>query len=286
MKKSTMWTIVAVVIIAIGGGAFYATQKSNGDRVNASYNDAMTSGKNAVAVKNYKRASKAFDKAIGIKKTPEARAYKDQADSMQAAITATKAGQYTRARVMADNVITKSSGYAVLARQGRKLKATIADVQDNYDSEIKPIFTAAAQAEASKDYEKAIDEYQKVIDLPYIDGKYYAQYKKAALKGIKVNKQAAAKGNNGTAAGVDNSTAAKDTGNAGKVGEGAMGNHKVHGKTVTTKQIKQLRKRVGKLMGDDGMSWSPQDLIDLYRNSGRTKPSKITKQDVENYLKP
>ena len=64
-----------------------------------------------------------------------------------------------------------------------------------------------------------------------------------------------------------------------------MGDHKVHGQTVTNDQIAQLRKRVTKL-GYEGMAWSPQDLIDLYRKSGRANPDQITKNDVRNYLKP
>ncbi|BDR61105.1 hypothetical protein [Lactobacillus xylocopicola] len=288
MKKSTILTIVAVVVIAIGGGVFYATQKANHNQVDASYNDAMTSGKKAVADKDYKRASSAFEKALGIKQTDQAKAYKDQSDNMLVAITATKAGKYDRALNRVDGVIKQNAGYGVLVKQGKQLKETIEDVQDNYDHEITPIFTAAEEAESNQQYVTAVEQYQRVLDLPYINGQYYSKYKERAQKGIKRDKKAA-KNNNGTAAvpyGSKSSRANKhDTGNAGKTGEGAMGNHKVHGKTVTNKQIDQLRKRVGQL-GYEASSWSPQDLIDLYRNSGQNRPSKITSQDVQNYLKP
>ncbi|KGG54899.1 hypothetical protein [Lactobacillus sp. wkB10] len=287
MKKTTIGTIVAVVIIAIGGGVFYATQKSNNDKVEASYNSAMTTGKNAVADKDYSEASSAFAKAFSIKKTDQAKAYKNQSDNMISAINATKKGKYNDALNETANVIQRKNGYAVLVKQGKKLKTTIEDVQDNYDHEIQPIFLAASQAELAKQYLKAADQYQKVLDLPYIDEQYYSQYKIKAEKGLKDNQKAAKENNNGSSSQSYNSISGKepDTGNAGKTGEGSMGNHKVHGKTVTNKQIAQLRKRVGKF-GYDSMSWSPQDLIDLYRKSGRTKPSKITKQDIQNYLKP
>lgn len=294
MKKSTIWTIVAVVIIAIGGGVFYATQKSNSNQVDASYNSAMQQGKDAVADKNYSKASSAFDKALGIKKTAQAKAYKSQADNMLSAISATKDGKYDDALTNVNNVVTANNGYATLTKQGRKLKTTIKDVQDNYENEIKPIFDNAKQAENDKQYLQAIDQYQKVLDLPYINGQYYAKYKKQAKKGVDKNKKLADENDNGAGAltrsyrSSSNSNSAKqnqDTGNAGKTGEGAVGDHKVHGKTVTNNQISQLRKRVTKL-GYDGMSFSPQDLIDLYRKSGRSKPSKITKSDVADYLKP
>lgn len=292
MKKSTIWTIVAVVIIAIGGGVFYATQKANSNQVDASYNSAMQQGKDAVADKNYAKASSAFDKALGIKKTAQAKAYKGQADNMLSAISATKKGKYDDALTTVNNVVAANNGYATLTKQGRKLKTTIKDVQDNYENEIKPIFDNAKQAENDKQYLQAADQYQKVLDLPYINGQYYAKYKKQAKKGVDKNKKLADENDNGAGALTrsyrSSSNSAKqnqDTGNAGKTGEGAVGNHKVHGKTVTNSQISQLRKRVTKL-GYDGMSFSPQDLIDLYRKSGRSKPSKITKSDVADYLKP
>lgn len=292
MKKSTIWTIVAVVIIAIGGGVFYATQKANSNQVDASYNSAMQQGKDAVADKNYAKASSAFDKALGIKKTAQAKAYKGQADNMLSAISATKKGKYDDALTTVNNVVAANNGYAILTKQGRKLKTTIKDVQDNYENEIKPIFDNAKQAENDKQYLQAANQYQKVLDLPYINGQYYAKYQKQAKKGVDKNKKLADENDNGAGALTrsyrSSSNSAKqnqETGNAGKTGEGAVGNHKVHGKTVTNSQISQLRKRVTKL-GYDGMSFSPQDLIDLYRKSGRSKPSKITKSDVAEYLKP
>ncbi len=286
MKKSTMWTILVIVVIALGGGIFYATQKSNSNQVDASYNSALQAGKDAVADKDYARASSSFEKAMGIKKTDQARAYKDQADNMLSAISSTKAGQYDEALTSVNSVIKQNQGYTLLIKQGHKLKTTIKDVQDNYEHEIKPIFAAATTAEDGKQYLQAIDQYQKILDLPYINGRYYSKYKKQAEKGVAANKKLADQNNNGAGSTYNNNASGKnDTGNAGKTGEGAMGDHKVHGKTVTNKQITQLRKRVTKL-GYDGMSFSPQDLIDLYRQSGRSKPTKITKADVENYLKP
>lgn len=290
MKKSTMWTIVAIVIIAIGGGTFYATQKSNSNQVDASYNTALQKGKDAVAAKNYTKASSAFAQAVKIKKTSEASTYQAQAENMLAAISSTKSGKYDTALAKADNVINKDNGYSVLVKQGQKLKVTIKDVQDNYEHEIKPLFETATKAEDDKQYIQAIDQYQKVLDLPYINGQYYAKYKKQAEKGAATNKKLADENDNGAGATIrsyrsNSSKQNQDTGNAGKTGEGAVGNHKVHGKTVTNKEISQLRKRVTKL-GYDGMSFSPQDLIDLYRKSGRSNPNKITKNDVANYLKP
>jgi peptidoglycan DL-endopeptidase CwlO len=291
MKKTTIWTIVAVIIIAIGGGVFYATRQSTSNQVDASYNKALTSGKTAVQNKDYAKASSKFADALAIKKTAQAAAYKEQADNMLSAIKVAKAGKYAQALTKTNTVITKSGGYNVLISQGRQLKKTIANVQDNYEHEIKPILSVANQAIINKQYQLASDQYQKVLDLPYIDGKYYAKYKEQAQDGFKDAQKNAKTGDGNSSTqgyGVKSGkgkNSVGETGNAGKTGEGSMGNHKVRGKTVTTDQITQLRKRVTKL-GFDGMSWSPQDLIDLFRSSKRTSPNKITKSDVQQYLKP
>ncbi|MDF7668741.1 hypothetical protein [Lactobacillus sp. ESL0703] len=287
MKKTTIWTIVAVAIIALGGGVIYGTQKSSSNQVNAAYTEAIDNGKNAVMDKDYVRASSDFAKAGKIKKTALATAYKNQADGMLTAIDAAKDGEYTDALSTINNVINEDHGYSLLIKQGQKLQSTLKDVKDNYEHELKPLFNQAKQAEQDKQYQEAVDHYQKILNLPYIDGKYYAKYKDKAQKGIDNNKDAA-KDNHSTVTTDKNSTnnsAAGDTGNAGKTGEGAMGDHKVNGKTVGASQITQLRKQL-KSLGFDPMSWSPQDLIDMYRSTGHSDPSQITKEDVQKYLKP
>lgn len=301
MKKTTIGIIAAVIILAIGGGAFYATKQSNNNQVTASYNKAITSGQKAVKAKNYATASDKFADALAIKKTTQAAAYKKQTDHMLSAIKTATAGKYAQALAQANSVINQNSGYQVLSSQGRQFKKAITEVQDNYEHEIKPLLTAAKEAMTKKQYQLASDHYQTVLDLPYINGKYYAKYQEQAQDKLKAA-QKAAKTDNGTsstqgygvkssqsktnnAGNTSNNSNVGQTGNAGKTGEGAMGNHKVHGKTVTANQIAQLRKHVTKL-GFDGMSWSPQDLIDLYRNSKQTSPNKITKNDVQKYLKP
>lgn len=83
------------------------------------------------------------------------------------------------------------------------------------------------------------------------------------------------------------SASSLDTGNAGKHGEGKMGNHKVNGKTVQPSTLYQIGKRLNDI-GYDANSWSPQDMIDLYRyahQQGTTSPREITKTEVEHYLK-
>ncbi|WEV70761.1 hypothetical protein OZY43_07445 [Lactobacillus sp. ESL0785] len=290
MKKATIWTIVAIALVALGGGVIYTTQKSSNNQANAAYTEAMNNGQDAAIDKDYVRASHDFNQALEIKKTAQAEADKKQADNMQAAISATKDGKYSTALNVATSVITEKNGYSVLAKQGRKLKTTIANVKDNYDHELKPLFAQAQKVKNNGRYPDAIAQYQRILDLPYINGTYYTKYKTKAKKGIKTCQKLAKTTDAATAAQATKASAAQkakdeNTHNAGKVGEGVMGDHTVHGKTVTAEQIAELRKKVSSL-GFDSSSWSPQDLIDLYRKSGRNNPTDITKKDIQNYLKP
>ena len=72
MKKTTIWTIVAVIIIALGGGVIYATHKSSKNNNNATYTQAMASGKNAGTAKKDPEASRDFSHAYDIKNTNQA----------------------------------------------------------------------------------------------------------------------------------------------------------------------------------------------------------------------
>lgn len=79
-----------------------------------------------------------------------------------------------------------------------------------------------------------------------------------------------------------------NTGNAGKHGAGKMGNHQVNGQAVSQSTLSQIKSRLTAL-GYDASSWSPQDMINLWRfASGRgvTSPAAISRQNVQQYLKP
>lgn len=89
---------------------------------------------------------------------------------------------------------------------------------------------------------------------------------------------------------ANSSSSSKDinnTGNAGKQGAGKMGDHTVNGKEVDQETIENVKKKL-KSLGYNPASWSPQDIINLYRyasNQGHDTPDKITKDDVNGYLK-
>lgn len=78
-----------------------------------------------------------------------------------------------------------------------------------------------------------------------------------------------------------------DTGNAGKTGAGKKEDQTVNGKKVDQDTIENIKSRLNQL-GYNANSWSPQDIINLYRyasNQGHTDPEQISKHDIESYLK-
>ena len=82
------------------------------------------------------------------------------------------------------------------------------------------------------------------------------------------------------------SSSSTDTGNAGKQGVGKPGDHTVNGKEVSQDTIINMKDKL-KFLGYNPASWSPQDIIDLYRfatNRGHSDPDQLTKQDVQDYL--
>lgn len=86
---------------------------------------------------------------------------------------------------------------------------------------------------------------------------------------------------------TNSSSSSVNTGNAGKQGAGKMGDHTVNGKTVQDDTLAAIKKQLNAL-GFDANSWSPQDMIDLYRyanRNGTTSPEAITKDEVNAYLK-
>lgn len=90
-----------------------------------------------------------------------------------------------------------------------------------------------------------------------------------------------------TSAADSSSKDINNTGNAGKQGAGKMGDHTVNGKEVDQETIENVKKKL-KSLGYNPASWSPQDIINLYRyasNQGHDTPDKITKDDVNGYLK-
>lgn len=299
MKKSTLVAIATVIILAVlGGGIFFANRQAKQGRTNAAYNSAMTDGKTAVVQKHYDAAMAAFNQAYSIKATPLANIYASQAEHMATATADLKRGAYQLALSAIKRVLAPANGYSLLRQQARALKRSVLSAQDNYEHEIKPLMQNALKAENKGSYQAAVGYYQQVLALPYITGSAYQRYLAEAKQGLKDAKsQANSNDASDSSSSNSSSSSAKNT-KKQKIarnkqpktpveGKGAAaGNQKVQGKTVDSSTVEAIRKQLNQL-GFYANSWSPQDIINLYRQAaanGHTQPSQITAEDVRNWL--
>lgn len=280
MKRFWIWLIALLALAGVGGGYWYSQQPRPAQPTDQ-YQTYLKQGQKAARQKHYSQAIKDFRAAYQVKATSYARTCRQQAQNLRDSNRQGLAGNYDAA-ISASQKAQAKSGYSVMRQDAQNLEKTLKDVQDNYENEIKPIFNQASDNEDQGNYEEAIDNYRQILKLPYINYKFYGKWKRQAQDKIQEDRQQRQKTDRDS---QDTSSDSKTK--KGHVA-GAMGDHQVNGKTVTADQISQLRKRVGDL-GYEPTSWSPQDLIDLYRQAashGHNSIASITKKDVEDFLKP
>lgn len=307
MKKSTILSIIVVAVLALGGAGvyFYSSQQkqSQEQTANSSYSSHMQAGKEAVKAKKYSQAADEFDQAYQAKATTQAKNYQAQAENLADSVKLAKTTvKYASALNLAQKAQEQNGGYSVMTSQAKKLVKQLKAVKDNYDSEIKPLLNKAAKAMEDSDYDSAVSTYSSILDLPYINGAYYAKVRsnvKDLLKEAK-SKQEDSSSSSESSASSDSSSkssskesssssssAASSSSSNQAEGSGTSNNDKVGGSTVTSRDIQQIRNQLDNL-GESTAGWSPQDLINLFNyayQQGHTTIDSITKDDVEGYLK-
>ena len=307
MKKSTIWSIIVVAALALGGAGvfFYSSQQKQSQKqmANSSYSSHMQAGKEAVKAKKYSQAADEFDQAYQAKATAQAKNYQAQAanlaDSIKLAKTTVK---YASALNLAQKAQEQNGGYSVMTSQAKKLVKQLKAVKDNYDSEIKPLLNKAAKAMEDGDYGSAVSTYSSILDLPYINGAYYAKVRsnvKDLLKEAKSKQEDSSSSESSSSSSSSDSSSSKASSSSSSSssaassssnqaeGSGTSNNDKVGGSTVTSRDVQQIRTQLDKL-GESTAGWSPQDLINLFNyayQQGHTTIDSITKDDVEGYLK-
>ena len=312
MKKSTIWSIIVVAVLALGGAGvyFYSSQQkqSQEQAANSSYSSHMQAGKEAVKAKKYSQAADEFDQAYQAKATVQAKNYKAQAENLADSIKLAKTTvKYVSALNLAQKAQEQNGGYSVMTSQAKKLVKQLKAVKDNYDSEIKPLLKKAAKAMEDSDYDSAVSTYSRILDLPYINGAYYAKVRsnvKDLLKEAKSKQdESSSSSENSSSSSSDSSSksSSKESSSSSSSaasssaisssnqaeGSGTSNHDTVGGSTVTSRDVQQIRNQLDNL-GESTAGWSPQDLINLFNyayQQGHTTIDSITKDDVEGYLK-
>ena len=167
MKKSTIWSIVVVAVLALGGAGayFYSSQQkqSQEQTASSSYSSHMQAGKEAVKAKKYSQAADEFDQAYQAKATAQAKNYQAQAENLADSVKLAKTTvKYASALNLAQKAQEQDGGYSVMTSQAKKLVKQLKAVKDNYDSEIKPLLNKAAKAMEDSDYDSAVSTYSKI----------------------------------------------------------------------------------------------------------------------------
>ena len=310
MKKSTIWSIIVVAVLALGGAGvyFYSSQQKQSQKqmANSSYSSHMQAGKEAVKAKKYSQAADEFDQAYQAKATAQAKNYQAQAENLADSIKLAKTTvKYASALNLAQKAQEQNGGYSVMTSQAKKLVKQLKAVKDNYDSEIKPLLNKAAKAMEGGDYGSAVSTYSSILDLPYINGTYYAKVRsnvKDLLKEAKSKQEDSSSSESSSSSSSSDSSSSKASSSSSSSssaasssssssnqaeGSGTSNNDKVGGSTVTSRDVQQIRTQLDKL-GESTAGWSPQDLINLFNyayQQGHTTIDSITKDDVEGYLK-
>ena len=307
MKKSTIWSIIVVAVLALGGAGvfFYSSQQKQSQKqmANSSYSSHMQAGKEAVKAKKYSQAADEFDQAYQAKATAQAKNYQAQAENLADSIKLAKTTvKYASALNLAQKAQEQNGGYSVMTSQAKKLVKQLKAVKDNYDSEIKPLLNKAAKAMEDGDYGSAVSTYSSILDLPYINGAYYAKVRsnvKDLLKEAKSKQEDSSSSESSSSSSSSDSSSSKASSSSSSSssaassssnqaeGSGTSNNDKVGGSTVTSRDVQQIRTQLDKL-GESTAGWSPQDLINLFNyayQQGHTTIDSITKDDVEGYLK-
>lgn len=308
MKKSTIWSIIVVAALALGGAGvyFYSSQQKQEQTANSSYSSHMQAGKEAVKAKKYSQAADEFDQAYQAKATAQAKNYQAQAENLADSIKLAKTTvKYASALNLAQKAQEQNGGYSVMTSQAKKLVKQLKAVKDNYDSEIKPLLNKAAKAMEGGDYGSAVSTYSSILDLPYINGAYYAKVRsnvKDLLKEAKSKQEDSSSSESSSSSSSSDSSSSKASSSSSSSssaasssssssnqaeGSGTSNNDKVGGSTVTSRDVQQIRTQLDKL-GESTAGWSPQDLINLFNyayQQGHTTIDSITKDDVEGYLK-
>lgn len=312
MKKSTIWSIVVVAVLALGGAGtyFYSSQQkqSQEQTASSSYSSHMQAGKEAVKAKKYSQAADEFDQAYQAKATAQAKNYQAQAENLADSVKLAKTTvKYASALNLAQKAQEQNGGYSVMTSQAKKLVKQLKAVKDNYDSEIKPLLNKAAKAMEDGDYDSAASTYSSILDLPYINGAYYAKVRsnvKDLLKEAKSKREdsssssesssssssdSSSKSSNKESSSSSSSAASSSASSSSNQAEGSgtSYNDKVGGSTVTSRDVQQIRTQLDNL-GESTAGWSPQDLINLFNyayQQGHTTIDSITKDDVKGYLK-
>lgn len=179
MKRSKLGVaITAFFITFLAVGCSNPSSNNSSNSGSDKYTTYMNQGKDAASSQKYETAEDKFEDAHDVKATSESKAYADQAGNMKDAQEEIREYEFKDALGELDKAANKTNGYSVMTKQASKLYKTIDKVQDHITNDINPFYKKAKLSYRDGNYQAAVESCDQILDLPYINSKYYKKVKK------------------------------------------------------------------------------------------------------------
>lgn len=179
MKRSKLGVaITAFFITFLAVGCSNPSSNNSSNSGSDKYTTYMNQGKDAASSQKYETAEDKFEDAHDVKATAESKAYADQAGNMKDAQEEIREYEFKDALGELNKAANKTNGYSVMTKQASKLYKTIDKVQDHITNDINPLYKKAKLSYRDGNYQAAVESCDQILDLPYINSKYYKKVKK------------------------------------------------------------------------------------------------------------
>jgi hypothetical protein len=288
MKKKLFAVLAALSLVFTLSACGQSSKSSSSSNSDVRYARLMKQGKRQARQYKYAAAENSFEEAQDAKDTKTARAYAEQADHLAEAKADINEYEFSDAKEALAKAKNQSNGYDVMTDRADDLHDTISTVVRRFKRDINPLKRDAKDAISENDYQSAIADYQEILDLPYINGKYYRKVKKQ-VKRLLANAQekaAAQKQTTQSTTTSSSSSASSAQGNPSQGNKSAPAGYVVGGQTVSMSARGQIRSRLTDL-GYDQSQFTDDQVVGIFNtayNNGHQSPAEITKDDVAQYL--
>ncbi|MCI1466507.1 MAG: hypothetical protein LKH26_02150 [Lactobacillus sp.] len=280
MKKKLFAVLAALSLVFTLSACGQSKSSSSSSSNDARYARLMKQGKQEARDYDYDSAEETFERAQDVKNTSTARAYAEQADNMAEAKDDIKEYEFSDAKEALADAKNQTNGYSVMTDRAETLHSKISTVVRRFKRDINPLKRDAADAIDDGDYQSAIADYEEILDLPYINGKYYRKVKKQVQRLLA---RAQAKSSNQTSSNSSTNSAQGDPSQGNK---SAPAGYVVGGQTVSMSARGQIRSRLTDL-GYNQAQFTDDQVVGIFKtayNNGHQSPAEITKDDVAQYL--
>lgn len=289
MKFKKLFAVLAAVVMSVsvaGCASNNSSSKPAASQQSSRYDTYMQAGIASVKKADYDTAADKFEQAYEAKKTAKAKAYENQADDFADAQEDIADYEFKDAKHALTSVINEESGYQLMTSRATRLRRKIQTVIDNFQEDINPLRSQAKEEYANKQYSQAAATCERILNLSYINGKYYRRVRRQVTALQQRAQEAAEQAGQAAKSTTSQSTTTGSYDGSSSANSSASDDTTVGGQAVSMSGRGQIRSRLMDL-GFDQSKFSDQQIIDLFRvayNNGHQSPADITAADVNEYL--